>query len=199
VPARQAPPGRSARDGFLRLHEIRRRGRAFAEAGAAVVLTDTNEQALSAATEELTAAGHQALGVNCDVSHEDQVAALVERTVDTFDRLDMALNNAGIMVPPSDAADEPAENFDRVTAIKLRGVWACMKHELRQMHAQAAAPSSTARRSAASSETPAAPPTTRPNTLPKAFDCLLVDEAWQDGVGRLHALPPGHQPVRARR
>ena len=110
--------------------------RAFAEAGAAVVLADTNRQALSAATEELTAAGHQALGVTCDVSDEAQVAALVDRTVDTFGRLDMAFNNAGIMIPPSDAADEPAESFDRVTAINLRGVWASMKHELRQMRAQ---------------------------------------------------------------
>jgi NAD(P)-dependent dehydrogenase (short-subunit alcohol dehydrogenase family) len=109
---------------------------AFAEAGAAVVLADINEEALRAATDELTAAGHHTLGITCDVSDADQVAALVDRTVDTFGRLDMAFNNAGIQVPPSDAADEPAANFDRVTAINLRGVWTCMKHELRQMRAQ---------------------------------------------------------------
>ncbi len=40
------------------------------------------------------------------------------------------------MIPPSDAAEEPADNFDRVNAINLRGVWACMKHELRQMRKQ---------------------------------------------------------------
>ena len=45
----------------------------------------------------------------------------------------MAFNNAGIQVPPSDAADEPAENFDCVNEINLRGVWTCMK--LRQTHA----------------------------------------------------------------
>jgi NAD(P)-dependent dehydrogenase (short-subunit alcohol dehydrogenase family) len=60
----------------------------------------------------------------------------IERAVATFGRLDMAFNNAGIQIPPSDAADEPAENFDCVNAINLRGVWTCMKHELRQMHAQ---------------------------------------------------------------
>ncbi len=109
---------------------------AFAAAGAAVVLADIDEDALRAATDELTAANHQALGVTCDVSDEAQVAALVDRTVDAFGRLDMAFNNAGIMIPPSDAAEEPAENFDRVTAINLRGVWTCMKHELRQMRAQ---------------------------------------------------------------
>jgi NAD(P)-dependent dehydrogenase (short-subunit alcohol dehydrogenase family) len=41
------------------------------------------------------------------------------------------------MIPPTDAADEPADNFDRVNAINVRGVSACMKHELRQMHEQA--------------------------------------------------------------
>jgi NAD(P)-dependent dehydrogenase (short-subunit alcohol dehydrogenase family) len=110
--------------------------RAFAEQGASVVLADINEEALRAASDELTAADHRVLGVLCDVSDEAQVAGLVERAVATFGRLDMAFNNAGIMISPSDAADEPADNFDRVSAINLRGVWACMKHELRQMREQ---------------------------------------------------------------
>jgi NAD(P)-dependent dehydrogenase (short-subunit alcohol dehydrogenase family) len=109
---------------------------AFAESGAAVVLADSNEQPLRTAAAELTSAGHQALDVGCDVSDEAQVATLVERTVDTFGRLDFAFNNAGIQAPPTDAADEPAETFDRVNGINLRGVWACMKHELRPMRAQ---------------------------------------------------------------
>jgi NAD(P)-dependent dehydrogenase (short-subunit alcohol dehydrogenase family) len=109
---------------------------AFATSGAAVVLADYDEIALRAATEALTAAGHQAIGVACDVADEAQAAAMVERAVAAFGRLDMAFNNAGVQVPPSDAADEPAENFDRVTAINLRGVWASMKHDLRQMREQ---------------------------------------------------------------
>ena len=48
----------------------------------------------------------------------------------------MAFNNAGIQIPASDAADEPADSFDRVTAVNLKGVWACMKHELAQMRQQ---------------------------------------------------------------
>ena len=109
---------------------------AFAEAGASVVLADINEEALHSATDSLAAGGYQALGVVCDVTDEDQVAALLDSTVAAYGRLDMAFNNAGIMIPPSDAADEPADNFDRVDAINLRGVWACMKYELRQMREQ---------------------------------------------------------------
>ena len=54
--------------------------RAFAEAGAAVVLADINERALRTATDALNSAGHQAMGVTCDVSDEAQVAAMVERS-----------------------------------------------------------------------------------------------------------------------
>jgi NAD(P)-dependent dehydrogenase (short-subunit alcohol dehydrogenase family) len=49
---------------------------------------------------------------------------VVDLTVATFGRLDMAYDDAGIQIPPSDTADEPAERFDRVNAINLRGVWA---------------------------------------------------------------------------
>jgi NAD(P)-dependent dehydrogenase (short-subunit alcohol dehydrogenase family) len=110
--------------------------KAFAEAGAAVVLGDINGEAITAAAEELSAAGHQAIGVTCDVADEAQAAAMVQRAVAAFGRLDMAFNNAGVQAPPSDAADEPAEAFDHVNAVNLRGVWTCMKHELRQMRAQ---------------------------------------------------------------
>ncbi|MGH2577623.1 MAG: glucose 1-dehydrogenase [Actinomycetota bacterium] len=109
---------------------------AFAEAGAAVVLADINEEALKSATDGLRAGGHQVLGIACDVSDEEQVAALVDQTVASFGRLDMAFNNAGIQAPPSDAAEEAAETFDRVNSVNLRGVWACMKHELRHMREQ---------------------------------------------------------------
>ena len=110
--------------------------KAFADAGAAVVLADINEDALRTATDELTLAGHQAIGVRCDVADEAQAAAMVERTVATYGRLDMAFNNAGIVGFTGDLADESAESFDRVTAINLRGIWTCMKHELRQMRTQ---------------------------------------------------------------
>src|SRR5438128_4120958 len=84
--------------------------RAFAEAGAAVTLADVNDDALAAAETELRDAGHRVLAVHCDVADEAQVAA-VAKTVETFGRLDLAYNNAGIQSPMIDAADETAEVF----------------------------------------------------------------------------------------
>src|SRR6059036_3681898 len=110
--------------------------KAFAEAGAAVALADVNEAAVRSAADELVAARHKAIGIRCDVADEAEVAAMVAKTVSTFGRLDAAFNNAGVQAPPSDMADEAAEEFDRVNAINLRGVWACMKHELRHMRTQ---------------------------------------------------------------
>jgi NAD(P)-dependent dehydrogenase (short-subunit alcohol dehydrogenase family) len=111
-------------------------GRAFAGTGAAVVLADVNEAALRAVIEELKAAGHKAFAVTCDVSKEEQVSAMVERVVHEFGRLDMAFNNAGIAGPSGPFLEETFEQFDQVHAINLRGVWACTKHELKQMRAQ---------------------------------------------------------------
>src|SRR5688572_16842463 len=71
--------------------------RAFAEAGAAVVLADFKEDAVRAAAEGLVAAGYTALAVRCDVSDDAQVAAMVDRARAEFGRLDAAFNNAGVM------------------------------------------------------------------------------------------------------
>jgi NAD(P)-dependent dehydrogenase (short-subunit alcohol dehydrogenase family) len=70
---------------------------AFAEAGAAVVLADVSEDAATAEAEKLAGAGHRARAIRCDVSDDAEVAAMVERTVAEFGRLDAAFNNAGVM------------------------------------------------------------------------------------------------------
>lgn len=109
---------------------------AFAEAGAAVVLADVEEDAVRAAAQTLVAAGHKALAVCCDVSDDAQVSAMVERTVAEFGRLDAAFNNAGVMARIAPVTESTRDDWDRVIGINLRGVWACMKHELRQMERQ---------------------------------------------------------------
>src|SRR5437016_3319836 len=110
--------------------------RAFAEAGAAVALADVNEKAVRAAAEELVAAGHKAIGIQCNVADEAEVAVMVAQTISTFGRLDAAFNNAGIQSPAVETADASGEEFERVNGINLRGVWNCMKYELRQMREQ---------------------------------------------------------------
>jgi len=109
---------------------------AFAEAGASVVLVDRNAAKLNAAVETLTAAGHRAIAIVCDVSDEAQAKAAVERTVAEFGRLDMAYNNAGILGPMCEMSSETAEGYDEVQAVNLRGIWTFMKHELLQMKKQ---------------------------------------------------------------
>lgn len=109
---------------------------AFAEAGAAVVLADINQDVLHKSTSELVRAGFQVLAIRCDVSAEAEVAAMIEQTVSAFGRLDAAFNNVGIMVPAIETADAENDDFDRVVAINLRGVWNCMKYELGQMRKQ---------------------------------------------------------------
>ncbi|MCA9946997.1 MAG: SDR family oxidoreductase [Ardenticatenaceae bacterium] len=110
--------------------------KAFAEAGAAVVLADVNEEAIRAATAELVSAGHQALAVPCNVADEAEVAAMIEQTVAAYGRLDAAFNNAGVMTPAAETADVSGGEYERVTSINLRGVWNCMKYELLQMRQQ---------------------------------------------------------------
>lgn len=110
--------------------------KAFAEAGAAVVLADFKEEAVTAEAQKLAAAGHKAIAIRCDVSDDAQVAAMVDRTIAEFGRLDAAFNNAGVMAHIAPTAASKREDWDRVIGINLRGVWSCMKHELRHMERQ---------------------------------------------------------------
>jgi NAD(P)-dependent dehydrogenase (short-subunit alcohol dehydrogenase family) len=109
---------------------------AFAEEGAAVMLADVAEEAVNAHARKLVAAGHKAIAIRCDVSDDAQVKTMVERTVSEFGRLDAAFNNAGVMARIAPTADSTREDWDRVIGINLRGVWSCMKYELRQMERQ---------------------------------------------------------------
>jgi NAD(P)-dependent dehydrogenase (short-subunit alcohol dehydrogenase family) len=110
--------------------------KAFAEAGAAVVMVDWDENAVKVAADQLAAEGYQTLAIKCDVSDEKQVEEMVNKTVATFGHLDYAYNNAGVQNELAEAADQTREDFDRVNNINYRGVWSCMKYELQQMRKQ---------------------------------------------------------------
>ena len=110
--------------------------RAFAEAGAAVVLGDVREDLVKVEAAKLVDDGHQAIAVNCDVSDDSQVTAMIEKTIAEFGRLDAAFNNAGVMAHIAPTAESTREEWDRVIGINLRGVWSCLKYELKQMERQ---------------------------------------------------------------
>jgi NAD(P)-dependent dehydrogenase (short-subunit alcohol dehydrogenase family) len=110
--------------------------RAFADAGAAVVLADYRDDLVRLEVGKLKASGWKALALACDVSDEAQVADMVKWTVAEFGRLDAAFNNAGVMAKVVPTAESTIEEWERVISINLRGVWACMKYEIRQMKEQ---------------------------------------------------------------
>src|ERR1700744_5311329 len=110
--------------------------KAFAESGASVVLADWNEEAAQSAAKALAAQGHKTLAVRCDGSDDAQVEAMVQKTVDTFGKLDAAYNNAGVQNVLAETADTTRDDYDRVMGINLRGEWSCMKFELRHMRKQ---------------------------------------------------------------
>lgn len=110
--------------------------KAFAEAGAKVVIADINQEGIMKAAETLRNQGHKAVGVVCDVAVEEQVRLLVEKVVEAYRGLDVAYNNVGIQAPVAKITEADGRDFDRVVAVNLRGMWNCLKYELIQMEKQ---------------------------------------------------------------
>jgi len=107
---------------------------AFAREGATVVVSDINVDGGEETARLIGDSGGRALFFEADVSKQDQVEALVRRTVEAYGRLDCAFNNAGIAGAIGVSSHEyPDDVWDRVVAINLKGVWLCMKHEIPQM------------------------------------------------------------------
>lgn len=109
---------------------------AYAKAGANVVISDRNADALEQAAEALRAHGGNVLAVTCDVADAQQVKDAIATTVETFGSLDMAYNNAGIQSDAANLADIEVDAYDHMISINLRGVFICMKYELEQMEKQ---------------------------------------------------------------
>ncbi len=106
---------------------------AFAREGAKVVVADVNVAAGEETVALCRAENTDAFFVRCDVSQASEVERLIEQAVDTFGRIDVAHNNAGIEGVQAMLVDYPEEVWDRVIDINLKGVWLCMKYEIRQM------------------------------------------------------------------
>ena len=109
--------------------------KAFARDGWSVVLADTSKNGQAAAA-ECERESAQCSFVRCDVSDENSVHDLFAEIQGRFGRLDAAFNNAGIEGLQAPTHECTVENFDRVIAVNLRGVWLCMRAEARLMLGQ---------------------------------------------------------------
>lgn len=108
----------------------------FAEEGAKVIVADFNEEAGKALVEEITEKGGTAAFCKVDISIASQVEAMVKFAVDTYGRLDCAVNNAALKPDNNKFEDLDEEYWDRLQAVDLKGTALCMKYEIRQFVAQ---------------------------------------------------------------
>ncbi len=108
----------------------------FAEVGAKVVIADFNEEEGQKTAEEIKNKGGEATFIQVDVSNEEQVKNLVDQTVETYGRLDVAVNNAAITPDDQPIAEMDMEYYDRLMSVDLKGVMLCMKYEIQQLQKQ---------------------------------------------------------------
>jgi NAD(P)-dependent dehydrogenase (short-subunit alcohol dehydrogenase family) len=106
---------------------------ALANAGACVVVADIASEAGEQTAHLIQDSGGRSLFIQTDVTQSNQVQRLIDETVAQFGRLDCAFNNAGIEGSLMRTADIHEDEFDQLLAVNLKGVWLCMKAEIKQM------------------------------------------------------------------
>ena len=109
---------------------------AFAREGARVVIGNRNAERGDETVAQIRKLGGTAVFRRTDVTVAADVAALVALAIEKFGRLDCAFNNAGVMTSLSLIEDQSEDDYDHVMDTNVKGVWLCMKHEIRQMLAQ---------------------------------------------------------------
>ena len=109
---------------------------ALGAAGAKVVFSGRRDQKGEETATLIRNAGAECLFVRSDVSSESDIKALVQKTIETYGRLDCAFNNAGIDPPSKPLHEQSIEDFDKLMAINVRGLFLCMKYEIQQMLSQ---------------------------------------------------------------
>ncbi len=111
---------------------------AFAREGAKVLVAGRREELGEKVAAGIREAGGQARFVRTDVARVSDVEAMVGAAVEEWGRLDCAVNNAAVEGPGLPLVDVSEEEFDHLMAVNLRGLWACLRAELRQMSRQRA-------------------------------------------------------------
>ncbi|CCK74939.1 MAG: SDR family oxidoreductase [Oleispira antarctica] len=103
---------------------------AFAQQGASVVVADINRADGEETAAMITQAGGIATFMLCDVTKDQDVQSMVEGTVETYGKLDIAFNNAGIEIEQSKLADGDEATYDKIMDVNVKGVWRCMKYQI---------------------------------------------------------------------
>jgi NAD(P)-dependent dehydrogenase (short-subunit alcohol dehydrogenase family) len=103
---------------------------AFAHEGANVVVADIDQRGNQDTARMIEDLGGQAVAVNCDVTRSEDVQTALAKTVERFERLDYAFNNAGAEQRPKPTAEITEEEWDRIITINLRSVFLCLKYEI---------------------------------------------------------------------
>ena len=101
---------------------------AFAQKGASVVIADFIDD--NQTLDIIKNAGGEAVFIHCDVSNEESVKEMIEKTIECYGRLDYAFNNAGVEGASALTHECTTENWDTTIGINLKGVWLCMKYEI---------------------------------------------------------------------
>ncbi len=103
---------------------------AFAQQGASVVVADMSRSAGEETTALITQAGGIATFILCDVTKDQDVQSMVDGTIETYGKLDIAFNNAGIEIESSKLADGDEATYDKIMDVNVKGVWRCMKYQI---------------------------------------------------------------------
>ncbi len=106
---------------------------AFAKQQASVVVADINRADGEETVNQITQAGGIATFFLCDVTKDQDVKSLVDGTVETYGKLDIAFNNAGIEIEQSKLADGEEDVYDKIMDVNVKGVWRCMKYQIPAM------------------------------------------------------------------
>jgi NAD(P)-dependent dehydrogenase (short-subunit alcohol dehydrogenase family) len=103
---------------------------AFAQHGASIVVADINRDDGEETALMITQAGGVATFILCDVTKDEDVQAMVNGTLETYGKLDIAFNNAGIEIEQSKLADGDEATYDKIMDVNVKGVWRCMKYQI---------------------------------------------------------------------
>ena len=169
----------------------------FAKEGAKVVVAARTEEeggrlpgTIHKTVDEIQAAGGEAIAVRIDVTDERSVEAMVRRTIEEFNRIDVLVNNAGISIPRSNIVDVPLRRWDLILRVNVTGPFLCAKVVLPKMMEQRSGSIINISSGLASSRNPGGVPYAMTKAALDRFTFGLAEEVREYNIA-VNALTPG--------